>query len=180
MDPGIDLKGLDVRALLNQYASILDELRHRKVANTSNSPVGDYGEWLIRNTFGGTIQSNSNKAVDVVTTDGFRLQVKTRWIRHEGDSRQLSVIRNLDKGLFDAVAALLLGADFEVIEAYVIPIDVVRSHSKWVAHTNGHRLVLTPTVCTAMGVRNITSQVQTAARTLVKGETYNPSGLASQ
>jgi len=90
------------------YGEILRQLEQREICTTKDRPIGGYGEWLVARAFGDERQSNSNKSVDVIAPDGVRLQVKARWLPLEGGSRQLSVIRNLDKGGFDYIVAVLL------------------------------------------------------------------------
>jgi hypothetical protein len=151
---------LNPRDLLRQYGRILDALRSRGVITTRDSPIGGYGQWLICRALDAAPQSNSYKGVDAITRDGQRLQIKTRWLARPKDSRQLSAIRNLDDGLFDFVAAVLLGSDFGVQEAYLIPHATVVRCSKLVRHTNSNRLVLTPSICSDYSIQVITGQVR--------------------
>ena len=156
----MDLKAIQTRALLQHYASILDELRARGKTTTRDSPVGGYGQWLVCRALDAVPQGNSMKGVDAITRDGTRLQIKTRWLVEPGDSRQLSAIRNLESGLFDFVAAVLLDRDFGVQEAYLISHATVVKCSKLVGHTNSNRLVLTPAICSDPSVRVITDRVR--------------------
>jgi hypothetical protein len=140
------IAGLSAKGLLRLYRQVLLQLEQREILTTKDSPVGGYGEWLVARAFGGKRLGNSNKSVDVLTPEGVRLQVKTRWLPEENDSRQLSAIRNLDGDAFDYIVAVLLDRDFEVAEAYQIPHAAVKRLAKRVEHTNSHRLVLTPKV----------------------------------
>lgn len=151
-----------VKGLLRLYKEILRQLEERQVCTTKDSPIGGYGEWLVAQAFGGERQGNSNKSFDVVTSDGTRLQVKTRWLPLERDSRQLSAIRNLDTGGFDFVVAVLLDKEFEVMEAYQIPHAAVARLATRAAHTNSHRLVLNPKVCRDPDCRDITQKIRAA------------------
>jgi hypothetical protein len=156
----MELTDIPTRALLQHYARILDELRSRGVITTRDSPVGGYGQWLICKALDAVPQGNSMKGVDAITKDGTRLQIKTRWLVEPGDSRQLSAIRNLESGLFDFVAAVLLDRDFGVQEAYLISHATVVKCSKLVRHTNSSRLVLTPAICSDPSIQVITNRVR--------------------
>lgn len=156
------MERLGVKGLLRLYKEILRHLEEREICTTKDSPIGGYGEWLVARAFRGERQGNSNKSVDVVTPDGVRLQVKTRWLPLERDSRQLSAIRNLDSGGFDYVVAILLDNNFEVMEAYQIPHAAVARLATRAAHTNSHRLVLNPKVCRDPECRNITQKIRAA------------------
>ena len=159
---GADFGQMDVKDLLRLYKSVLLEMEQRGVLTTKDSPIGGYGEWLVQRAFGGERQGNSNKSVDVITPAGVRLQVKTRWLPAEHDSRQLSAIRNLEKMGFDYIVAVLLDKDFGVAEAYQIPHAVVKRLATKARHTNSYRLVLTPKVCRDPDCRDITEEIRAA------------------
>jgi hypothetical protein len=160
---GVDgLQQMSVKKLLRLYKEILRHLEEREICMTKDSPVGGYGEWLVARAFGGRRLGNSNKSVDVLTPDGIRLQVKTRWLPLERDSRQLSAIRNLDKRGFDYLVAVLLDRNFDVMEAYQLPHAAVARLATRAEHTNSHRLVLTPKVCRDGECRNITDKIRAA------------------
>jgi hypothetical protein len=135
----------------------LQALRTMGVIRTVNNPVADYGEWLVAKAFKGRLLPSSSKGIDVVSAR-MKLQVKVRWMaKGKGDSRLLGAIRCLDSATFTHVAALLLGVDFQVQEAYLIPHSVVREWAKWSKHVNAHRLHLGKGLCTDRRVKNITS-----------------------
>ena len=46
------LEAVPTAELMSRYAQILEELRHRAVIRTRNSPVGDYAEFLFAKSFG--------------------------------------------------------------------------------------------------------------------------------
>lgn len=157
-----DLARISVKDLLRFYGEILQQLKERQILSTRDSPIGGYGEWLVERAFGGTRQANSSKGVDVIASDGVRLQVKTRWLPMERDSRQLSAIRNLDGVGFDYLVAVLLDKDFEVAEAYQMPHAAVARLATRAQHTNSHRLVLTPKVCRDAECVDITERIRSA------------------
>ncbi|HUT56807.1 MAG TPA: hypothetical protein VNA25_02905 [Phycisphaerae bacterium] len=157
-----DLALMGVKDLLRLYKSVLLQLEQRKILTTKDSPIGGYGEWLVQQAFGGERQGNSNKSVDVITPERVRLQVKTRWLAVEHDSRQLSAIRNLENEGFDYMVAVLLDKDFGVAEAYQIPHSAVKRLASRAQHTNSYRLVLTPRVCRDPDCRDITEKIRAA------------------
>jgi len=160
---GVDaLKQMSAKKLLRLYKEILRHLEEREICMTKDSPVGGYGEWLVARAFGGKRLGHSNKSVDVLTLNGIRLQVKTRWLPLERDSRQLSAIRNLDERGFDYLVAVLLDKNFDVMEAYQIPHAAVARLATRSEHTNSHRLVLTPKVCRDGKCRDITEKIRGA------------------
>ena len=156
------MKAIPTRTLLQHYARILDELRSREVITTRDSPVGGYGQWLVCRAFDALPNPNSSKGFDVLTSDGVRIEVKTRWMAEPDDSRQLGSIRNLDRGLFDQLAAILLSEDFGVQEAYLIPHRTIVKLARYVRHTNSMRIVLTPAICADPEVEDITERVRRA------------------
>jgi hypothetical protein len=162
VDERDDLAQMSVRSLLRFYGQILQQLKEREILTTRDGPIGGYGEWLVARAFGGTRQGNSNKSVDVIASDGTRLQVKTRWLPLEHDSRQLGAIRNLESGGFDYIVAVLLDKDFEVAEAYQIPHAAVARLATRAEQTNSHRLVLSPKVCRDGDCGDITEKIRGA------------------
>ena len=156
------LGGVSVKGLLRLYKGILEHLKQREICTTRDNPVGGYGEWLVARSFRGERLGNSSKSVDVLAADGTRLQVKTRWLAVERDSRHLGALRNLDKPGFDYLIAVFLGSDFDVAEAYQIPHAAVVRLAARAQHTNSHRLILTPKVCRDPECQDITERIQMA------------------
>ncbi|MFC7500583.1 hypothetical protein [Nocardioides sp. GCM10030258] len=76
-----DLSAAPAAALLALHASVLSELRARKVLRTNNLPTGDYAEWLVWRALGGDIlEGNSTKSYDLETPTFGRIQVKARLV----------------------------------------------------------------------------------------------------
>lgn len=162
MDDAKSLAGMTPRELLCLHSAAISALEAKDVVTTRNNPVGGYGEWLVASAFDGTRQPNSNKGVRVVASDGARLQVRTRWLAVEGDSRQLGAIRYLDKELFDSLVAVFLDPEFRVAEAYRISHSAVRRLATHVETTNSYRLVLSPTLCRSRDCVDITEMIRAA------------------
>jgi len=151
-----DWEGLTVPELLRCFADILDELKERKVVRTRNNPVGDYAEWLLTQRLGLLLERNSKRGYDATGQDDKRYQIKSRRLDQTNESKQLSVIRNLDANEFDYLVGVLFNRDFTVKEAYKIPHSVIREHASFSEHQNGYILHLQGEVLTAPGVENIT------------------------
>jgi hypothetical protein len=77
------------------HVEILDELRSRKVVRTSNSPVGDYAEWLVARRMGLKLMTSSMAGYDAFDDQGIRYQIKCRRITRKKKAFQLGAIRNL-------------------------------------------------------------------------------------
>jgi hypothetical protein len=151
--------------LLAGYASTLSELRRRGVIRSNNAPAGDYGEWLIAQVLGATIVANAAmKSYDLTTSDGRRVQVKTRVVSLPVRRGQLqaSVFRSFD---FDLAALVLLrDVDYAVHRAVLVPVQLVEALSTRVEHVNGWRLVMTAEVLDHQEAEDITVATRRAAR----------------
>jgi hypothetical protein len=86
-----------------------------------------------------------------------RYQIKGRQPTAENRSRQLGVIRGLERRDFDRLVALILSPDFKVLEAYRMPYRTVRKHGKFNKHQNGHVLHLDKRLLSDPNVRDITA-----------------------
>lgn len=130
--------------IMKDYSDILKTLVSENVVRTFNSPVGDYAEWLVAQTFNLTLCRNSETGYDATDAAGVRYQVKSRW-DNSGTQKSFSfnVIRDLDKGdPFDYLIAVIFNPDFSVKMAYKISIDDVRQKAKYNKHQNGHVLTI--------------------------------------
>ena len=128
------------RELFSIWVSIMAELRRRKILRSDNTPTGDYAEWLVSQTLGLKLEANAKAGYDAVDALGNRYQIKARRLATEKTSRQLSAIRNLNSDPFDQLIVVIFGTEFQVLECWQIPIDVVRKHAIFTPHVNAHRL----------------------------------------
>ena len=55
----------------------------------------------------------------------------------EKNSRELNVIRNYEENQFDYLIAVIFGNDFEIVEAYKVPHDVIGEYFSYKEHQNG-------------------------------------------
>jgi hypothetical protein len=152
----MNLETLSTEGLLCQFANILDELKKRGVARTRNNPVADYAEWLAADALGLTLERNSKSGFDAINNKGERFQIKGRRLDETNNSRQLSVIRNLEKQEFNYLIGIIFDHDFIVKEAYKIPYPIIDKYARFNKHQNGHILQLRGTIIQDPRVENLT------------------------
>ncbi|WP_197445763.1 MULTISPECIES: hypothetical protein [unclassified Pseudomonas] len=126
----MDLANLSIPELLKLHAAAIDELKNRGVLRTKNNPVGDYAEWLVSSALNLTLAKNSAAGHDAKSSDGKKIQIKDRCITASNRSRQLSVIRNLNKNDFDEFIAVIFNEAYDPIEAYLIPHAVISEYGR--------------------------------------------------
>ena len=148
-----------ILALMNQYAAVLITLNERGVIRTYNSPVGDFAEWLVSQKLGLRLEKNSARGLDATGSDGLRYQIKCRWERTDfptPQSRELGVIRSLEKNQFDFLIAVIFDSHFQVRAAYQIPHEIIPRHKGYhppaaVSGMHLHRESSRFSPCTARG-----------------------------
>lgn len=138
----MQLNKLTVKDLLKLQADATNELKLRGVVRTQNNPLGDYTEWLVSKALNLELQTNSKAGYDGISKDGKRIQIKGRRVTFKNNSRQLSAIRNYSEKDFDVLAVVIYDEDFSVIEALLIPHEVVGQYASYRAHVNAHILIL--------------------------------------
>lgn len=151
-----DLTNLE---LLSLYASVLNELRSRKVTRSTNNPVADYAENLVAQALDLQLAAKSTTGYDAVNHDGIRYEIKSRRITPHNSSRQLSAIRGLDARHFEYLVGVLFRDDFHVQRACVIPYEVVVNNSSFRTHTNAWVFHLRDEVWHLPGVRDATQSL---------------------
>lgn len=137
-----DFDGLTELDLLNLYASVISELKSRKVVRTQNNPIGDYTEWLVADRLNLTLAENSAAGYDAVNRKGIRFQIKGRRVTPRNSSRQLSAIRKLESKDFDFLIGVIFDSDFKIIEAVRVPHKIIGKYAKYSKHQNAHILHL--------------------------------------
>lgn len=156
------LAALSVAELLVLHAQIGEELRDRGVVRSANNPTGDLAEYLFCRAFGWKQAPNSERGYDATGPDVTRYQIKGRRIHRRNKSRQLSAIRDIEKGHFQVLAAVLFDDDFNVMKAALVPISLVAERSKFIQHTNSNKFILRDDVWSAPGVRDVTAEIAAA------------------
>lgn len=136
------IKEMGVKELLQLQASITNELKARRVVRTQNNPLGDYTEWLVAQALGLELEANSQAGYDAVSRNGIRIQIKGRRVTPKNNSRQLSAIRKYMEKDFDELAAIIYDENFEIIDALLIPHEVVGEYASYREHINAHVLIL--------------------------------------
>jgi hypothetical protein len=158
----IDLDQLSVPEVLALHRATLHELLLREIVRTKNPPQGDYAELLVALAYHGQIAPNSEKAWDVLTSTGRRLQVKSQTVANINSVRTLSAIRSFD---FDAVVVVFLSDfDLSVVEARELTRETVEAASRRQNHVNA--FILTPNRTLMDAGLDVTAQLRTAAENL--------------
>lgn len=153
----MDLNSLTNLELLRIHTAVIEELKQRDVVRTANNPVGDYAEWLVSTELGLLLTRNSQAGYDATDSDGARYQIKGRRVPYSQGSATLSAIRNLARGEFDWLIALIFKPDFSLRYAAKIPSNVVSEVATFRAHTNGHVLNLHPSILERQDVYDLTT-----------------------
>ena len=154
------------RELLATYAAVLRELRDRGVVRTSNSPVGDYAEYLTAAAMGLTLNANSSSGCDAVGPDGIRYEIKSRRLAMGSKANRFSAIRNLEANHFDVLVAVLFRDNFAVERAACLPREAVERLSFWQQHVNGWILPVHDSVWSDPSVNDITNLMRETQETL--------------
>ncbi|MDC7220997.1 MAG: hypothetical protein PQJ59_13765 [Spirochaetales bacterium] len=138
----MNLSEYDDKDLLRLNSRILKELKSRGIIRTFNNPLGDYTEWLVSTRLDYTLENNSKAGFDATSKTGERIQIKGRRVTPTNNSRQLSAIRNLSSKDFDILAAVIFDEDYNVIEAKMIPQEIIHEYANYREHVNAHILIL--------------------------------------
>lgn len=160
-----DLAAMRTSELLALHADIGAALKERGVTRSANNPTGDYAEHLFAKAFGWTLASNAK--FDATDRQGRTYQIKARRMtRGTHVSRQLGVLRNLQDGGFDYLAAVLLRANYEVERGIIIPHSAIEPISRYSEHQNGWILRLDDAHWSVAGAVDATLALRDAAAKL--------------
>lgn len=146
---------LNEKELLQLQASITNELIKREIVRTQNNPLGDYTEWLVSEALDLELEVNSKSGFDAVDKTGTRIQIKGRRITLKNKSRQLSAIRKYEEKDFDDLIAVIFDENFNVIEACLIPHEVVGEYATYRKHVNGHVLNLKGPILSDVRIKDL-------------------------
>jgi hypothetical protein len=133
-------------ALLREYSAIMLELRTRKLVRSSNNVTSDYGEYVAAKKMKLHLMKNSTQGYDAVDDKNVRYQIKSRRFTRSNNSKQFGVIRNIDARQFQFLVAVIFNEDFSRKNIWKIPIEIVKKHSKFSKHQNGHIFLLNSNV----------------------------------
>lgn len=155
-----------MRALIASYSASLVALRQRGVIRSSKV-LGDYAEWLAAGGLGlELVEDGAQRGYDAVEPEtGLRYQVKARQVVPPYMQPDLRGHGSLDDRPFDLLVGVLIGAQFEVIRAAVVPIEVVRARVKRIAATGGYayRLHFARGLLSLPEVRDVTGELRRVA-----------------
>ncbi len=151
----MQLSELTVKELLQLQAAATNELKSRGVVRTQNNPLGDYTEWLVSEALGLELQANSKAGYDGINKEGERVQIKGRRVTPTNNSRQLSAIRKYADKDFDSLAAVIFDEHFNVLEALLVPHEVVGEYASYREHVNAHILILKGPILSDPRVKSI-------------------------
>lgn len=156
-----EIQDLSIADLLQLSREILMELRKRGVLRTANAPAGDYAEYLVARAYQGKLAPNSEKSWDICAADGRKLQVKARVVTGGPGTKLFSPFRSFE---FDAAVMVLFRPDdLTVLKAVELPVALVRAHSTYRRHVNGH-VAKTSIVSDCIdGATDVTERVRVAA-----------------
>lgn len=149
------LASLSNLELLSLHSKILTVLRSREVIRTKNNPVGDYAEWLVSKALGMTLLSNSSAGADAIDADGMKVQIKARRVTPDNPSRQLSALRNYEATDFDYLIAVIFDENYNILDSYKIPHEVIRDYARHSVHVNAHIINLKGAILTDPRVMSI-------------------------
>ena len=116
--------------MYNQCANLLAEL-----LGGTGGIVGEYGEHLALQHYGGKRLPASNKSADIEGTDGKLYQVKSRKLSGSTSTTQLGIIRSWD---FDVLVVMIFDAKGYLLKALEISKDVAQALAKPNNHQNGY------------------------------------------
>lgn len=159
----VTLNEMTSAQLLALHGDIAEELRRRGILRSSNNPVADLSEHLFCRAFGWTQAANSKRSSDASCANGMLYQIKGRRVTPQNPSRQLSALRNLDKGGFDFLGGVILAPDYSVMRAAIVPHALVLEHSTRSEHQNGWIFHLRDGVWNWAGVRDVTDELRGVA-----------------
>jgi hypothetical protein len=152
-----NLNSLTNIELLQLHASIINELKNRQVIRTKNNQIGDCTEWLVAKGLALELANNSVAGYDGIDKHGSKIQIKGRRVTPDNKSRQLSAIRNLDLEDFDFLVGVVFDEHYGIIDAVIMPHEVVHGYASYRKHTNAHILQLKGRIMEDSRVKDISA-----------------------
>lgn len=146
--------------LLQLQANATTELKRREIVRTNNNPLGDYTEWLVKNMMNLKLSANSKAGYDAISDAGVTYQIKGRKVTPDNPSRQLSAIRNYAEKDFDWLIAVIFDKDFNVLNAYLLPHEIIGDYYPHRNHVNARVVVMSGAILQDKRVMEITKQFE--------------------
>lgn len=150
------LSELSTIELMQLNQETLAELERRNVIRKRNNPVSEYTEWLVSNRRGMVLAPASTKGYDAITSDGRKVQIKSRKNNAKNKSMILGIIRNYELNQFDDLIAVIYHPDFSIRYALQIPHELVKIYGRFNQHQNGYTLSMTAKLLSDRRVVDIT------------------------
>ncbi len=129
------------QTLMQQYSTVMRELRDVGIVRSSNNPVADIGEHVACEVMGLKRAPKNARGYDAIGEDGKRYEVKSRRHTLENPTSQMGMIRDLDKNQFDSLIVVLFAEDFSLKEIWKVPHSVVEKFAKYKKYSNAHILI---------------------------------------
>src|SRR5690606_14693905 len=103
--------------LLNNFADKSDVLLNLGIISTDNF-TGEIGEYLVCKYFNLKKSNRSNKAVDGISSNGERFQIKAKVVKQ---NRYNYNFKNLETSLFDVLALVYFDQFYNPLKIIIIP-----------------------------------------------------------
>jgi hypothetical protein len=164
----LDVKEMTDLQVLGLYDHVLEDLWRRKIVRSGNNPCSDYAGYLVCRALSLNPVSLSKKGYDATDRAGKRYEIKARRKTSRSKPTRLSVIRDLDKNLFDYLVVVLFRHNFTVERAAVIPRPAVHKIAFFQEYVNGWIPILNDDLWRCRGAKDITTEL----RGLQRGPAY--------
>lgn len=155
-----DFNDMSEKELMMYNSEIMNELKKRGIVRTKNNPIADYCEWFVASKLHWKLQNSSNGGFDAIDSNELRVQIKCRTLENGKGTRQLGVIRNLNKNPFDYLIAILFDEKIDVVKGYKISKELITRYSRFSEHQNGHILTLKGEILSDNELVDITDNIQ--------------------
>lgn len=147
-----------VKDLVRAYMNSREALRARGVIRSNRVLLSDYAEWLAAKALRlKLVAGGSNKGFDAVDRAGLRYQIKARQHTAIYQQPDLRGFGDLSLDPFDLLVAVIVGVDYSVLRALLIPIAAVRQRAK------GPRMYVGRGVLAMPDIRDVTDEVRRAS-----------------
>lgn len=139
--------------LLRLHNSIMDQLRKMGCLRTSNTPTGDYAEYIAANCLGLRLEGNSKKGFDATDKHGNKYQIKSRHLTKMNPSLELGAVSNVAENAFDYLIVLIFDYDWNIHAAAKLTHEAFSKHSK--PTKKGHVLLWNDSMLNENGVSSL-------------------------
>jgi hypothetical protein len=125
------------KKLLQTFEAIKIRLEHLGVSSNQTDPVGQYAEYLVSKLYSANKTTNGTAGCDLLTPEGFKVEVKGRVSRKEGYIPKTDIKdSNVSGGHFDYLVYIVFDADYNIERAYGMTVNTFKDVSDYVEHNN--------------------------------------------